>query len=154
MTRYADPTCLAISNLKIADGCGARALFHHSEAEGKGRKGKSRHGRRTKKITSVFFTLFGLLSARCCFPFPSSPSQLRLLDRRPSPARRPLVAVAAIALSARRPICPNNDSDSDPIMCGGERRGEERRPSFLPSCSIHAFHGLGISVSLPGRLVT
>ena len=58
------------------------------------------------------------------------------------------------ALSARRPICPNNDSDSDPIMCGRgggeEGEGESEGERALPSSLLPAFHGLRFSVSLPG----
>ena len=116
--------------------------------EPKRRRGKSQ--RKEKESLPSSFTLPSFVRSACCcsLPFPLSlPS--------PSPSQPRLIALlpAALALSSRRPICPNNDSDSDPIMCG-ER--EDPPSSFLFFLLDPCFSRFGdFCVTLrPTRVVT
>ena len=73
-----------------------------------------------------------------CAAVAALPLRLHSLPSLSPPAAAAAAVAGTHALSARRPICPNNDSDSDPIMCGGgglEGEGSAREresPSFFP----------------------
>ena len=157
-------SCSAIFSLTIMDGFGAPLGSWRKERKGKSRVARRRANKKNHfRLHSSFPPSFGwrwrgvLLLPPPALALARSPSLPPSAAHPPPPRRGRRSRHRAPSSSARRPICPNNDSDSDPIMCG-ERKGETDRQgkrSFpLLPCRILAFHALGISVSLPGRIVT
>lgn len=147
-------SCSAIFSLTIMDGFGVPLGSWR-----KGRKRKSRFARRRankkKSLPSPLFVFPPSFGRRrrgvLLLPMPTALALAR--PRSPSSAAHPPPPRrgrrsrhrSPPSPSARRPICPNNDSDSDPIMCGerkGRQTGEkELPPSFLAGSVLFTLWG-------------
>ena len=162
-------SCSAIFSLTIMDGFGAPLGSWRKERKRKSRVGRSSSGEQKKSLPSPLFVpsfiRLGVAAARRAVASPARPRSLspalpRSLPPRPIRRRGAVAVAVAIALPPRP---PDGQFVRTTILiqirsCAAKERGRQtdrgKGASPLLPCRILAFHALGISVSLPGRIVT